>query len=132
MSSDTTSREQNAKAATSGVVFVKRPFQFSESVRKRLGATGQQMAAYVGVTYRTYQRRAKKGMLEDAESAKVEMLDTLLGLGGRVLGSEDEARQWLTSPILSLDSERPIDLLDTVKGYERVRNKLIQIEYGTF
>lgn len=126
MSQQATSQREEA------VVFEKRPFQLSESVRERLGATSQQMAEYIGVTYRTYQRRAKKGMLEDAESAKVEMLDSLLDLGRRVLGSEDEARLWLTSPILSLGSERPIDLLDTVKGYERVKNKLVQIEYGTF
>ncbi len=90
------------------------------------------MAAYIGVTHRTYQRRAKKGELEDAESAKVEMLDSLLDLGERVLGDEEAAREWLTSPILSLQGRKPIELLDTVKGYERVKNKLLQIEYGTF
>lgn len=113
-------------------VFTERPFELSESVRKRLGATGEQMAQYIGVPFRTYQRRAQKGKLEDAESAKVEMLDSLLDLGERVLGNEEEARLWLTSPILSLGSARPIDLLDTIKGYERVKNKLLQIEYGTF
>lgn len=132
MSTETATRERKPRASTSSAVFTKRPFELSESVRKRLDATGEQMAEYIGVTYRTYQRRAKKGMLEDAESAKVEMLDSLLGLGSRVLGSEEEARLWLTSPILSLGSDRPIDLLDTVKGYERVKNKLLQIEYGTY
>ena len=132
MSAEGTNTNPKTSAATSSVVFAKRPFELSESVRERLGATSEQMADYIGVTYRTYQRRAKKGMLEDAESAKVEMLDSLLDLGSRVLGSNEEARLWLTSPILSLGSERPIDLLDTVKGYERVKNKLLQIEYGTY
>ena len=61
-----------------------------------------------------------------------EMLDTLLDLGTRVLGSEERAGQWLKSPILSLEGKKPIELLDTVEGYERVKNKLLQIEYGTF
>ncbi len=113
-------------------VFATQPFTASEKVAKRLGVTGQQMAAYIGVTFRTYQRRAQKGLLEDAESAKVEMLDSLLDLGTRVLGDEEAAREWLTSPVLSLEGRRPIELLDTVKGYERVKNKLLQIEYGTF
>ncbi len=113
-------------------VFTERPFEFSESVRERLGATNEQMAEYIGVSFRTYQRRAQRGRLEDAESAKVEMLDSLLDLGERVLGSEAKAREWLTSPIVSLGSERPVDLLETVKGYERVKNKLLQIEYGTY
>ena len=113
-------------------VFSPKPFELSEAVARRLGATSEQMAAYIGVTHRTYQRRAKKGKLEDAESAKVEMLDSLLDLGERVLGDEEAAREWLTSPILSLQGRKPIELLDTVKGYERVKNKLLQIEYGTF
>jgi putative toxin-antitoxin system antitoxin component (TIGR02293 family) len=132
MTIEPTNGERIESPRTSSVVFAKQPFELSESVRKRLGVTSEQMADYIGVTYRTYQRRAKKGVLEDAESAKVEMLDSLLDLGTRVLGDEDEARLWLTSPILSLGNERPIDLLDTVKGYERVKNKLLQIEYGTY
>lgn len=113
-------------------VFAEQPFALSESVRHRLQATSEEMAGYIGVTLRTYQRRAQRGTLADAESAKVEMLDSLLDLGSRVLGNGDEARLWLTSPIVSLGGERPIDLLDTVRGYERVKNKLLQIEYGTF
>jgi len=113
-------------------VFSSKPFELSEAVARRLGVTSEQMAAYIGVTHRTYQRRAKKGELEDAESAKVEMLDSLLDLGERVLGDEEAAREWLTSPILSLQGRKPIELLDTVKGYERVKNKLLQLEYGTF
>lgn len=113
-------------------VFASKPFTLSQSVARRLGATEEQMATYIGVTTRTYQRRAKKGELEDAESIKVEMLDSLLKLGTRVLGDEEAAREWLTSPILSLGDKKPIELLDTVKGYERMKNKLLQIEYGTF
>ncbi len=123
---------QQSAAKRPPTVFAERPFEFSESVRERLGATNEQMAEYIGVSFRTYQRRAQRGKLEDAESAKVEMLDSLLDLGERVLGSEAKAREWLTSPILSLSGERPIDLLETVKGYERVKNKLLQIEYGTY
>lgn len=113
-------------------VFTPKPFELSERVRERLGATSEEMAAYIGVTFRTYQRRAQKGELADAESAKVEMLDSLLALGARVLGDDTRAGEWLTSPILSLEGKRPIELLDTIKGYERVKNKLLQIEYGTF
>ena len=113
-------------------VFAPKPFSYVEGVRRRLNVTNEQMAAYIGVTFRTYQRRAKKGELEDAESAKVEMLASLLDLGKRVLGDEEAAREWLTSPIASLGGKVPIALLDTVKGYERVKNKLLQIEYGNY
>lgn len=113
-------------------VFDELPFAHSESVRERLGASSEQMARIIGITPRTYQRRSQQGRLDDAESAKVEMLGALLDLGERVHGSAEEAGMWLTSPILSLDGHRPIDLLTSVRGYERVKNKLLQIEYGTF
>lgn len=113
-------------------VFASLPFEQSEHVRHRLDITAEQMAAYIGITYRTYQRRAQAGALADAESAKVEMLDSLLNLGERVLGSNDQARSWLTSPVMSLQGRRPIELLDTVRGYERVKNKLLQLEHGNY
>jgi len=124
---DARGRQQAARS-----VFAPKPFSYVESVRRRLDATNEQMAAYIGVTFRTYQRRAKKGELEDAESAKVEMLASLLDLGKRVLGDEEAAREWLTSPIPSLGGVVPIALLNTVKGYERVKNKLLQIEFGNY
>lgn len=121
-----------ATGSKTTTVFAEQPFLLSENVRRRLQATSEEMAGYIGITLRTYQRRAQRGTLADAESVKVEMLDSLLDLGTRVLGTEQEARLWLTSPILSLGGERPVDLLNTVRGYERVKNKLLQIEYGTF
>lgn len=129
---ETNSNVQIGKQERPAVVFTEQPFEFSENVRRRLGATSGQMAEYIGVTQRTYQRRAQRGKLADAESAKVEMLAALLDLGQRVLGSENEARTWLTARILSFGGARPIDLLDTIQGYERVKNKLLQIEYGTY
>ena len=125
-------QETRARPQVARSVFAAKPFAYVEGVRRRLNVTNEQMAAYIGVTFRTYQRRAKKGELEDAESAKVEMLASLLDLGKRVLGDEEAAREWLTSPIASLGGKVPIALLDTVKGYERVKNKLLQIEYGNY
>lgn len=125
-------QEARARPQVARSVFAAKPFAYVEGVRRRLNVTNEQMAAYIGVTFRTYQRRAKKGELEDAESAKVEMLASLLDLGKRVLGDEEAAREWLTSPIASLGGKVPIALLDTVKGYERVKNKLLQIEYGNY
>lgn len=125
-------QEPRTRAQAARSVFAAKPFAYVEGVRRRLNVTNEQMAAYIGVTFRTYQRRATKGELEDAESAKVEMLASLLDLGKRVLGDEEAAREWLTSPIASLGGQVPIALLNTVKGYERVKNKLLQIEYGNY
>ena len=129
---EVTGAREGKTSKESSAVFARQPFELSESVRKRLSATDREMAAHIGVSYRTYRRRAERGRLDDAESAKVEMMEALLNLGECVLGCPAKARDWLTSPILSLGSRRPIEMLDSVRSYERVKNKLLQIENGTF
>ena len=44
------------------------------------------------------------------------MLCFLLGLGSRALGSDEDARLWLTAQILSLGNQRPINLVDSVEA----------------
>jgi putative toxin-antitoxin system antitoxin component (TIGR02293 family) len=48
----------------------------------------------------------------------------------RVFGSEEVARDWLTSPAYGLEGRRPIDVLDTEGGSIQVSNYLGAIEHG--
>ena len=41
------------------------------------------------------------------------------------------AATWLKLPHIELRGERPIDMIDTQSGYDRVRDILMKIEYGT-
>lgn len=66
------------------------------------------------------------------ESLKVEMLASVLEEATRVLHGEEEARHWITTPIISLDQKRPLDHLTSINGYERVKNTLTRIEYGMY
>jgi len=50
----------------------------------------------------------------------------------RVLHGEEEGVEWLQGNILSLEGRRPVDLLVSVRGYERVKNTLAKIEYGMY
>lgn len=60
------------------------------------------------------------------------MLAAILEEATRVLHGEEEATHWVTTPIISLDRKRPIDLLTSIGGYERVKNTLTKIEYGMY
>ncbi|MHA6492486.1 antitoxin Xre/MbcA/ParS toxin-binding domain-containing protein [Pseudomonas borbori] len=57
----------------------------------------------------------------------VETLDALLELHG---GDLDGALRWLTSPVLVLASERPIDLLITEPGRRAVLQVILALEHG--
>jgi len=49
-----------------------------------------------------------------------------------VLGSQDEAEQWLERPAIGLNQRRPIDLLATAAGTEIVEDFLRRLECGVY
>lgn len=109
-----------------------RSFGVAEHVRRRVGFTQKEHADFLGIDPRTYLRRAEEEHLKSGESLKVEMVEKVLEEATRVFRDEELARRWLTSPIISLDNERPIDHLDSIDGYERVKGTLGKIEYGMY
>ncbi|EHJ47938.1 hypothetical protein DFW101_1932 [Solidesulfovibrio carbinoliphilus subsp. oakridgensis] len=56
----------------------------------------------------------------------------LLGRAAEVLGGEEQARQWLTSPNTLFDGRAPIDYAETAEGMALVLDVLGRIEYGVF
>lgn len=56
----------------------------------------------------------------------------ILAKAEQVLGTREEAEQWLSRPALGLDSRRPIDLMATAQGAELVKTLLEQMEYGVY
>ena len=51
-------------------------------------------------------------------------------LAESVFGDEEIAAAWLREPNLVMYNKRPIDLLGTEDGFDRVRNLLLRIQYG--
>lgn len=90
------------------------------------------LARFLGVSLKTLGRRAQRGVLDEAECMKPEKLAKTFEEASRILGDEGKARRWLASPIVSLDGQRPIDRLDSIDRYERVRETLTKVEYGMY
>jgi uncharacterized protein (DUF2384 family) len=55
-----------------------------------------------------------------------------LALAVATFHDNEMARSWLFSPLAELEFERPVDLLKTIKGYERVKGLLGQIMFGVY
>jgi putative toxin-antitoxin system antitoxin component (TIGR02293 family) len=49
-----------------------------------------------------------------------------------VLGSQDEAEQWLRRPAIGLEQKRPIELLTTPAGVKLVEEYLGRLEYDVY
>lgn len=123
---------RSATVSTSSRGARQQPYTRAESVRRRVGFTQQEYAEFLGIDPRTYTRRAEEEQLKSGESLQVEMIDNVLEEATRVFRDEELGRKWLKSPIISLDNRRPIDHLDSIEGYERVKDTLGKIEYGMY
>ena len=108
------------------------PFDEAERARELVGMTAEQMAAFLGISNRTYERRAKSGTLREAESVKVAFLTESLRLAEEVLHGAEHASAWMRSPLLAFGRRTPIEMLHSVRGYEQVKDALNRIRYGMY
>jgi putative toxin-antitoxin system antitoxin component (TIGR02293 family) len=88
----------------------------------------------LGVSVRTLQRH-KHGpvaRLDVPQSGRAWRFAEILAKATRVLGSQEEAEQWLKRPAIGLDRQRPVDLLTTPAGAKLVETYLGRLEYGVY
>jgi putative toxin-antitoxin system antitoxin component (TIGR02293 family) len=88
----------------------------------------------VGMSQRTYQRHVSttSKSLNPEQTARTWKLAEILAKATAILGSKEEAEQWLENPAIGLDQRRPIDLLATPAGTELVEDFLVRLEYGVY
>lgn len=88
----------------------------------------------VGMSLRTFQRRkdAPAKRLSQEQSGRTWKFAEILAKATEMLGSQEEAEQWLERPAVGLNQQRPIDLLQTPAGVELVEDFLTQLEYGVY
>jgi putative toxin-antitoxin system antitoxin component (TIGR02293 family) len=91
-------------------------------------------AKAIGMSHRTYQRHTAENIrqLSPEQSGRAWKLAEILAKATSVLGSKEEAEQWLERPAIGLDQRKPIDLLATPAGVELVEDLLARLEYGVY
>lgn len=97
------------------------------------GFTERDLAGILDVNTRTVTRwKAENGRLSPQQIDRIRVLESILDLGTRVLGSANEVKLWLNSPVFSLEGQKPLDLIKTESGRRRVENVLLQIDGGVY
>jgi len=88
----------------------------------------------VGMSLRPFQRRkdAPTKPLSQEQSGRTWKFAEILAKSTQVLGSQEEAEQWLERPAVGLDGRRPIDLLATPAGVELVEDFLERLAFGVY
>ena len=88
----------------------------------------EKLVPKLGLSKATLHRRKASGRLDPAESNRVVRFARLMGKAIEVLESDDDARQWLTSPQFGLGGAIPLDYADTEAGAREVEDLLIETE----
>lgn len=88
----------------------------------------------LNVSLRTWHRiKAEPGArLDKDQSSRVWSLAEVLAKAVEVLGSREDAEQWLAAPAIGLNSRQPIDLMGTPQGAELVKTLLDQMAHGVY
>ncbi len=89
----------------------------------------------LGMSERTLHRfkaDSQDKLLDVNQASRVWTLADVLSKAQEVLGTQDAAERWLTSPALGLNAKRPIDLLETSQGAEIVKVFLERMEFGVY
>lgn len=103
-------------------------------LNERYALTIGDIADVLDVAPKTLSRWAKKrsGKISAQRTDSLNILESILKLGKKILGSDEELNQWLHNPVFALDGKKPVDLIKTESGRRRVEEVLHQIEYGIY
>jgi len=93
-----------------------------------------QLYDVLGISQKTMQRRAASAAktLDPNASDRALRLVSVTSQAIDVLGSQDAAERWLSSPAMGLDRRKPIDLLQSTEGTEMVKTLLTRMDYGVY
>ena len=96
--------------------------------------TSNEASEALGMSLRTLQRHKSEpdALLDVQQSGRAWKFAEILAKATHVLGSQDEAEQWLRRPAIGLDQQRPIDLLTTPAGVQLVEDYLGRLEYNVY
>ena len=103
-----------------------------EVLRASLDLPMEKLAAKLGISVATIQRRKQQGRLEAGESDRVVRFARLMGKAMTVFGDEKDAREWLSAPQFGLGGAVPLDYAKTEVGAREVENLLGRIEHGVY
>lgn len=109
-----------------------RSFAIFPLVQKRLDLPQEKLAELTQISTRTLGRRKQKGELEPAEWERVCRFKELLETAARIIGDEENAKQWLKTPKRMLGGRTPLEIAKTESGAREVFRILGRIEHGVF
>jgi putative toxin-antitoxin system antitoxin component (TIGR02293 family) len=109
------------------------PARAVNALADKLALGSMVLSRTLGIPQRTMTRRLSQGSrLTAAESDRAVRLARVYAIAVEMIGEEEKAVQWLSTPNRALGGERPLDQLDTDVGARQVEDILGRIAYGVY
>lgn len=121
------SAQELAEVIRSGI-----PYRSVQSIKEKLQLSQNELASSLAMTPRTLARRKEGDVLRADEGDRIVRLAGVFARAVEVLGSEEQANQWLRHPNRALGGVVPLDHLDTQVGVNQVEEVLDRIDYGIY
>ncbi len=98
---------------------------------KTSGLTLDRIKHFARISEGSFARRKESGRLSPEESERLLRVSRVFERATALFdGDQNEARQWLETPIPSLGNRRPLDLTSTEPGAREVEDLIGRIEHG--
>lgn len=97
-----------------------------------LGVTMDQMSSIIHTSHRNLQRKQDDDLLDPLKSEKVVEIALLAQKGIELLGSANNFREWLHTPLAAFGHSKPVEFLDTSLGIQMVKQVLGRLEHGIY
>lgn len=97
-----------------------------------LGLTQEKISECLHSSLRNLQRKADDELLDISKSERVMELTAFAKRGTKVLGNREALAAWLQTPIMALNSKKPMEFLDTTFGLNILYKILGRIEHGVY
>ncbi len=109
------------------------PIESLIHLQTKFGFTNKTMSQILAISESTYQRRIRaREKLSKDETEKVIALSEVYEKGMEVFENQQDFQDWLNAQIVSLQHQRPIDLLDTILGRKQIMRVLNAILHGIY
>lgn len=103
------------------------------ALARKLHIGNSALSRKLGIPQRTLTRRVSQALpLTPAESDRTVRMARVCANAVEMIGDEEKAMEWLSTPNRALGGESPLDQLDTDTGARVVEDILGRIAYGVY
>lgn len=102
------------------------------NISKILGITLEKMSDLLHTSIRTFQRKSTEEKLDLPTSEKTIEIAELIKEGALVFGGYAKFKIWLNTPLMALNGNIPLDIMDSNRGIKMLMTELKRLEQGIY